>query len=84
MFFFLCKGLVTVTATGKLLPTVDYLVSSKTTTICKGLITVTTSVMLLSSVDSIMIYKIISFFNYLCCSNCNCNAFLPCGFSHEL
>ena len=56
---FLCKGLVTVTATVRLLPTVDYLVSPKRTTICKGLITVTTTVMLVSSVGSLMICKII-------------------------
>ena len=56
---FLCKSLVTMTATVRLLPTVDYLVSSKRTTICNGLITVTTTVMLVSSVGSLMICKII-------------------------
>ena len=64
-WLFQYKGLVAVTATVRLLPTMGYLMSFQRTTICKRLITVITTIRILSSMGSIMICKIIIFLNSL-------------------
>ena len=58
-WLFQYKGLVAVTASVTLLPTVGYLMSFQRTTIYKRLITVITTIKILSSMGSIMIRKII-------------------------